>query len=99
MSASNPALGASAALGCLPRSPALNVRPEPELDAPLATIKHGFRHVVVAVLVLEDRVAVRKSEDLSNVLGVHEILRSYPRRHERERTSLRGPFRPIGLVA
>jgi len=60
----------SGLLGC----PPLDLRTEPELDAPLAQIDGRPWHVFVLPLVLEHGVPVRQTEDIGDALGVEEIV-------------------------
>jgi len=54
--------------------PLLDLRAEPELDSALSEVKHRLRHVDVALLVLENCVAVREAENLGYALRIDEVL-------------------------
>lgn len=57
-------------LSSLPCSPALDLRSKPELDPALPEIEYGVGHIVIALLVLKDGVAVREAEDFGDAFGV-----------------------------
>ena len=74
-------------------SPAFDVRPKPELDSALPEIEDGPWHILVALLVLEDGVPVRQTEDFGYTLRIDQVFRSDSRSHELELTSLGGCVR------
>ena len=86
------AIPACATASGLARSPSLDLGTEPELDPTLPKVEHRLGHVRISLLVLMNRVAVRKTEDLGHALGVDQVLSIDPW-HEVERTSLRGSVR------
>ena len=51
---------------------------EPELDATLAEVDDGLRHVAVAALVLKDSVPMGEADDVRNALRVEEVFRGGP---------------------
>jgi hypothetical protein len=55
-------------------SPALDLGSKPELDPAFPEIEYGGGHVVIALLVLEDGVAVREAEDFGHTFGVDQVL-------------------------
>jgi hypothetical protein len=72
------------------RSPPLDLRTEPELDAALAEIDDGLRHVLVLALVLEYGVAMREFQHVGYALRVEKILGSNPGGHLNYPTSVGG---------
>ena len=67
-------LTTSTAIRRLACGPSFDFGSKPELDAPLAEIEHGLRHIVVPLLILKDGVAVSQPEDLGYALRIEQIL-------------------------
>jgi hypothetical protein len=80
-SASETTSRTSTAGGVQLRGPARDLGTEPELDATLSEIDGRLWHVVIAPLVLADSVAMSEAEDVSDALGVDEIVYRHSSRH------------------
>lgn len=76
---------ASAPVATLPvtRCPALDLWAKPKHWASTAEVEHRPGHVLVPGLVLANAVSVRQPKDLSDVLGVDEVVNQHVTRHER----------------
>ena len=57
--------------------PSFDFGSKPEVYAALAEIEYGLRHVLVPLVALMDRVAVRESQDLGHPLGVNQVFGCY----------------------
>jgi hypothetical protein len=55
-------------------SPPRHLRAQPELEPATVQVNHGTGHILVSRLVLAHRVAMRKTEDLGDGLGVNEVV-------------------------
>lgn len=63
--------------------PLLYVRTQPQTRPTAAALNHWSRHVVVAPQIRAHTVGVRQPEDLSDLVGVDEVLGSNGGRHDR----------------
>ena len=73
--------------------PALDLRPQPELDAAIPEIDDRAWHVGVAALVEADAVAMRQSKNFGHRLRIKQVLGGDSGTHRKESTYVDGSVR------